>query len=325
VLEATNRGEGNAALAEIRRMLENGEQTVTGSNHQRRFQIGSSYGVGASSDGRWLGWCSSAAVSVLRTEQRQPTKFPFKYGYDIAFSESSKRMAVQSTLGVLCGLDLARSQEGLRHVGEYEADSACPAFAGDEVIVTGSRLGAVRWIRWDTGELMAEQRFAGEAIRGITWDPVGEAILIERMPLDGRGSRCFSVLRGDEGREEVYSIRPAAELVRAAAMSMNWKYLAIVHGVDQTRVSVFEIPGGACLVSRPVSFGGQGNALAWCGNDLLAVVEKDAVQYLTAGLEHLARVNLRSACAVAFAANEELVIMGSWDKGLVVPVNDIRE
>jgi hypothetical protein len=116
-------------------------------------------------------------------------------------------------------------------------------------------------------------------------------------------------------------IRPGLRLVRST-LSGAGQVLAMIHGAPPTQLSLIDRETGEVLRTRRINPGGTGDRMAWAPRGELAVVEDHEICVYSADLTVLGRYELEYACDVAFSPRGDLVALGSWKSGRVIPMSD---
>jgi WD40 repeat protein len=292
-------------------------------------KIGVSYFVRFSPDGAWIASGSATNVQVRRPDSAEP-QFRFRprdpSGGD--FSPDSRSLVVKTRSGALgvCGpLDGAPRLSSLRRgrgEGGRPRYSACGKF-----VLDASWSGRLSVLDSTTGACVDRRDFPSDMLREVMPTADGMSWIVAHSPRATTASDppepdYFTVWTLPLADVPNHVVRPGLRHVRGAAAGPG-RVLALVNGAPPTRLSIVDAETGEVLRARGITTGGTPHEMAWGPNGTLAVVEHHAIGVYSDDLTPLGRYELEYACDVSFSPRGDIVALGSWKSGRVIPVSDL--
>lgn len=292
--------------------------------------LGTSYFVRFSPDGAWLASCGQRSVYLRRPGVSKPKHLVrLRHGSDGDFSPASDSLAVKTTSGVLHVLRGLDAEPELISLSGGGNEGASPLYSPcGRFIIDASWSGRLAVLDAEDGTTIAYREFASDMLVELLSTPGSDTWLCRHGPLattdtDPPEPDYFSVWRRFALRGPYREIHPGLRFVRHSALSGSGTLLAINHGAPPEGLSIIDADTGETLETTQIEVEGTGGRMAWAPGGELAVVERHRVRIYAPDLTVLGERELESACDVAFSPDGELVAIGSWTSGVVLPVSAI--
>ncbi len=288
--------------------------------------------VAFSPDGTRLA-CFARFVAVWDLAKRIKTlkSHPLSYPAAVCFSPSGDQLAVKSTSGrivvvdpedggILC--DFLNFKDG---EGSNILYSPCGEF-----LIDGTWKGRLLVRRVNSGKIEFVQEFPGEMItrvhsanRGATW-------IIQHGPKctsydSPPPPEYFSIWEWPIQKESFGTFRQASPFVRSSAVTQDGELLALVYGAPPRTLAVYHLAAGKQIAHTSVEIGGTGSTLNWSRDCryLGSVQRHRVVIYSVDGLLKILEHSLPYASDINFSPQGDLVAFGSWEAGVVLPMDAI--
>jgi hypothetical protein len=294
------------------------------------WKIGTSNTVAFSRDGQLLATLGRYVfVWNVALKSKAVRSHPFAHPSDAAFSPDQRHLAVKSTSGQIVIIDAQSGQTvvDFKNTADGEGSNLQYSSCG-EYIVDGSWSGRLAVRRAGSGAHEFVQEFGGEMIRSVhsSWDGMRwiiahgcKAISDDRPPPPDYFSVWDWPFR--PGGHRVLPERVA--FARSSSFSPDGTLLAVVHGAPPDMVSVFQLSNGTCVGAMSIQSGGTGHALSWSADGRLigSVQDQTVVFYAWPSLARMHELSLAYASDVAFSPCGDVLALGSWQVGWVLPAD----
>ena len=296
------------------------------------WRIGTSNTVAFSRDGRLLAVLGrDVFVWDVALQSKAVRCHPFAHPSDAAFSPDQRHLAVKSTSGQIVIIDAQSGQTAVdfKNTADGEGSNLQYSSCG-EYIVDGSWSGRLAVRRAGSGAHEFAQEFAGEMIRSVHSSSDGKRWII------AHGCKATSHDRPpppDYFSVWVWPFRPGGyrllpervAFARSSALSPDGSVLAVVHGAPPDMVSVFRPSDGTCVGTVSIRSGGTGHALGWSADGRLigSVQDQIVVFYAWPTLGRMHELALAYPSDVAFSPSGDILALGSWQVGWVLPADPL--
>lgn len=296
----------------------------------RPWKIGTSNTVAFSRDGRLLATLGrGVSIWDVALESKAVRAHPFSHPSDAIFSPDQRHLAIKSTSGQIVIIDaqLGQTIVDFKNAADGEGSNIQYSPCG-KYIVDGTWSGRVSVRRTDSGKPEFVQELGGEMIRSVHSSADGKRWIIAhgcKATSDDRPPPpdYFSVWSWPF-RPGAYRVLPErVAFARSAALSPDGGLLAVVHGAPPDTLSVFQLSDGTCAGAVSIQGGGTGDALGWSADGRLigSVQDQTVVFHAWPGLGKMRELALDYPSDVAFSPHGDLLAVGSWQVGWVLPVD----
>lgn len=295
-----------------------------------QMTLGTSYFVRFSPDSAWLASCGERSVYLRRPGISKPKhSVRLRHGSSGDFSPDSRTLVVKTTAGTLHVLGPLDAEPELRTLNEGDGEGPSPLHSAcGRFIIDASWSGRLAIFASQDGTSVAHREFSSDMLVELLSASGSDTWLVHHSPrsttdTDPPDPDYFSVctlpLVGEPHRE----IRPGLRFVRHSALSSSETLLAINHGAPPEKLSIIDAHTGETVSTTRIDVGGTGGRMAWAPSGELAVVERHGVRTYSADLTALGELELEYACDVAFSPTGELVAIGSWSSGRLLPASAV--
>lgn len=247
----------------------------------RPLKLAMSHSAAFSPDGRLLATDDNRYVYLWDIESRKKiARFrPFPWAGKPAFSPDGDRLALKSTSGHICVVEVPSGTV----LSDFENDAdgeGCRVFwsTDGEHLIDGSWRGVFRAREWSTGRVAYEQTFSGETVSDIScsadraqWvirhQPKRQPGMSQTEPIPP-GSLSIRTWPFSSGSERV--ILPRASITfRGVALSPDGCRIAVIRRDGQDRNLLVLSADGHELVSRRLGIGFDGGNVSWSNDGRL--------------------------------------------------------
>jgi WD40 repeat protein len=301
----------------------------------KRLRVGKSYQLRFVAGGsRVIATGRDLVLWSIEQGKRLHSAHPFKHPASIDISPTGDRAVVNNTSGQLAILstqDLAAIvlfPKGLSSEGGGPMFSPCGT-----MIIDGSWDGSLRLIDCSTSEVVHQEFSPGTMIKSLTGDSQRRLFAyvrqpkvpdpVSRLPFSHLVIRRWPWVGEPEvevpiGDSYVAAISLSPEGSRLASLQMN--------AAAAYNLKVIDLRSGCALADRSVDPGATNWSIAWSPDGTkLGCVEKGQVSVFdAASLERVARHVDAYPCCIEFSPDGTCIAMGSWQKGVVMPVSELE-
>lgn len=294
------------------------------------WKIGTSNAVAFSRDGRLLAALGrDVFVWDVALKSKVARSHPFSHPSNAAFCPDQGHLAVKSTSGQIVIIDARSGQTAVdfKNAADGEGSNLQYSACG-KYIVDGTWSGRLTVRNARSGGHEFVQEFGGEMIRGVHSSADGKHWIIAhgcKATSDDRPPPAdyFSIW-GWPLRPGGYRVLPErVAFARSSTLSPDGALLAVVHGAPPETLSVFQVSDGTCAGAVSIQGGGTGDALGWSADARLigSVQDQTVVFYAWPGLGKMHELALDYPSDVAFALHCDVMAIGSWQVGWVLPAD----
>lgn len=294
------------------------------------WKIDTSNAVVFSRDGRLLATLGrDVSIWDLALKSKVVRSHPFSHPSDAAFSPVQRHLAVKSTSGQIVIIDAQSGQTAVdfKNTADGEGSNIRYSPCG-EYIVDGTWSGRLIVRNARSGAHEFVQDFGGEMIRSVHSPEDGKHWIIEHGCKSTSDDRppppdYFSVWDWPLRPGGYRALPDRIAFARSSALSPDGALLAVVHGAPPDTLSVFRVNDGTCVEAVSIQSGGTGNALGWSADGGLigSVQDQTVVFYTWPGLGKMHDLALAYPCGVAFSSRGDVLALGSWQVGWVLPAD----
>ncbi|MDZ7813492.1 MAG: WD40 repeat domain-containing protein [Ideonella sp.] len=301
----------------------------------KRLRVGKSYQLRFVADGsRVIAIGRDIVQWSIEQGKRLCSAHPFKHSGSIDIAPTGDRVVIKNTSGQLAILstqDLAtivQFPKSLSSEGHGPMFSPCGA-----MIIDGTLDGYLRLIDCSTSEVVHQEFSQGIVIQSLTGDSQRRLFAyvrqpkvpdpVSRLPFSHLVIRRWPWVGEPEvevpiGESYVVAISLSPDGGRLASLQMN--------AAAAYTLKVIDLRSGCALADRGVDRGATNWSIAWSPDGTkLGCVEKGQVSVFdAASLERVARHVDAYPCWVEFSPDGTSIAMGSWQRGVVMPVSQLE-
>jgi WD40 repeat protein len=294
------------------------------------FGLRSSYDVAFSSSGEWLaalGTRKQATIWDVFKRRKAAVNKLLSHPSWVAFSPNGAYYAVKNTLGEIVVCRVPNGELVTHYVPAGQNEGCRILFSADsQYVIDGSWEGRIdvrsvldlRPVFSDgfEGGMVADATASGDrSVWAFVISKIGnprhpDQVLFRHWPLDSKGSPA--------------AMDPLPGLC-CARLSPDGKRLAIIQ--QWTKLSVIELKTTTIIATTQLASAATRAALAWSpdGKLLGTVQEGRWSLHASHDLREVGSLTAPYPCAVDFSPDGTLIALGSWERGVVVPLAQILQ
>jgi hypothetical protein len=291
--------------------------------YRREFDIGPSYHAGVAGSGSVIATATPSEIQLWDPAQgRRSTAISYVNPLGIGFSRDGAMLTAMSTVRASIALDVRR-QTVQRMLGGPRGGGPGP-IAGPcgTRLVFGSSEGDLVVRAVDSAEVALHERGSRRQISHLTCSP-DRTLFAYVAATPGRG---FTVVVrswpfGANGPRDVVHVDDDTRRAKAIALDAGGR-LAIR---ERDRLTTWDMSpdGGDCVAECSLALSVMQESMVWLPSGELVTTSRDSdglrcVTMLRADLTEVASVPVAYACALGCSDSGELLVIGSWEEGLVM-------
>ena len=266
--------------------------------------------------------------------KRLRSSHPFKHPGHMDVSPSGARVVIKNTAGqlVILSTDSLEVMVAVPFERASEGDRPMYSPCGTQII-DSSWDGLLRLLDSSMGKVVHQELSVGVMIKSMTCDSGRMLFAYVKQPkvADRAGRTPFShvVTRSwpfvDHPEAEI-SVRDA--YVDSVSLSPEGRRLAVLqmNASAEFSLKVIDLSEGSAIACRGVDPGGTNRSLAWSpdGSRLCSVEKGQLSVFDSTSLECVARHVDAYPCDVEFSPDGTRIAIGSWEKGTVLPTDQLE-
>jgi len=259
---------------------------------------------------------------------------PLKHPGHMDISPSGAHAVIKNTAGQLVVLSTDNLDVLVAVPFERAAEGDCPMYSpcGTQII-DSSWDGLLRLLDSSTGKVVHQERSLGTMIKSMTSDSERMLFAYVKQPkaADRIGRTPFSQI---VARRWPFVEHPEAEIlvgetyVDSVNLSPDGRRLAVLqmNASAEFSLRIMDVADGSTLASRPVDPGSTNRSLAWSpdGSRICCVEKGQLSVFDSTSLKYVARHVDPYPCYVEFSRDGTRIAIGSWEKGTVLPADQLE-
>ena len=252
---------------------------------------------------------------------------PLSHPCYASFSPNNGNLAVKNTSGKIVVISTESGKTIVDFKNDLDGEGSNLVYSScGKYVVDGTWAGAL-YVRCATsGKTEFVHEFPGEMIYGLKRFMSNNCWCVMHVPKSVRNHKplpsYFSIWEWPFRKGKHQVMNKEVPFSRSFAVSPTDDLVAVVHGSRSQSLSVFNLADGTCACTVRVHIGGTGSAVAWSSDGrYIGSVQSDMVViYEYPRLVEFQRTPLHYASDVAFAPKANLVAVGSWKAGCLLPL-----
>jgi WD40 repeat protein len=266
--------------------------------------------------------------------KRLCSSHPFKHPGHMDVSPSGARVVIKNTAGQLVILSTDSLEVIVAVPFERASEGDRPMYSpcGTQII-DSSWDGLLRLLDSSTGKVVHQELSVGVMIKSMTCDSGRMLFAYVKQPkIADRASRApFSRV---VTRSWPFGDHPEAEIsvgdayVESVSLSPEGRRLAVLqmNACAEFSLRIIDLSEGSAIACRGVDPGGTNRSLAWSpdGSRLCCVEKGQLSVFDSTSLEYVARHVDAYPCYVEFSPDGTRIAIGSWEKGTVLPTDQLE-